>query len=228
LEDPAKTFDPDQAPPHLRGRAATDGKLWIDKLAAAMGGERIDKLNTYTETYEEPTERRGKQYQHHVLNRIDFPDGFHHEDDWDDSRFHRTVKGDSGRFSGREGEWDMVPVQVRAMKREFLTQPLLLLRARTENGFLAATAGEETIEGKPAVKVIVAYRNFNQTLLIDKATHQLLAQRFRGRGQGALFAPMEKRYREYREIDGLMLPTQVETRQDDEVLRTENWRVSVR
>ncbi len=217
LADPSKTFDPDQAIPEIRDEAAAQGRKWLEKLIAATGGaERLDALASYRERRREDVVRQGKTWSHFMEHGIVFPDRFFREERWNELVYKRVREGERGWFDDNGARRDMAPVQVRAMKREFMTHPLVLLRARGQDGFHVAFTGEETFGDRPAVRILVAWQGMNQTLLVDRETGRLLGQRYRARGPRALYGELERVYSGYHEIQGLSLPAEVAVRYERE------------
>ena len=225
LKNPSRAFDPDQKP--LPDGDVEAGNKWLQKLVDVMGGETLDNASQVARSFEETIMRNEQTLKHHREDRVTFPADYFYRDNWNDRKFERMLSGDKGYFNGFEGEWAMESVQVRAMKREFLTLPVVLLRARHQPGFVAKMVGEEKIGDRMAVAVAVHYKGLGQTLLIDQENGRLLAQRYRGRGQDRLFAAIEKRFSDFQQTGGLELPATEAFTSDGLAWKTETWTWSV-
>lgn len=121
-------------------------------------------------------------------------------------------------FDGREG-WRRTPQGVQDMserlkritRAQSIRNTLNLMRGAGE--FTVRHEGRESVAGSEADVIAVAKDGEALTLVVDTATGNLIAKRYRGVGTGG-GADIEERYFDYREVAGLRVPFRFETLQN--------------
>ena len=208
LENPAHFLDPDEPAPTGDENAHKRGRAFIEKAVLAVGGaERLDATTGLAERSEKMEESRGEQVKTTKLRAFTFPDAYFREDTWGDLNWGIYLKGDEGRFVNNDGSRPMAPVQMRALRRFFQTQPLYILKSRGRADFVAVHEGSDTVNGRPVERIAVGFDGLKVSLYIDAENGRILKQAYRGRGPEMWFGTVAKTFEDFQDINGLALPT---------------------
>ncbi|MGH9381942.1 MAG: M16 family metallopeptidase, partial [Thermoanaerobaculia bacterium] len=96
----------------------------------------------------------------------------------------------------RDGMWQSV-----------LRDPIVLLKARAEEGFEAAVTGGDVVGETPVQLVTVRYQGVTTTLGIDPQSGRILTQRYQERSPTGGMVEAAKTFDDFRDVDGgLVLP----------------------
>jgi len=206
-------LEKDDAPivaPEADARRA--GEL-LDKAAQAVGGaKRLAALKSVSVRHARTVESGGVEYKNVTADTWLLPDGHRHASQWNEDTWAHVVRGDRGWFVEPDGSGrPMHAVQVREAQRAMVHEPIVLLCAREAPGFVAAADGAGTVGERAVEFVKVSYRGANTRLGIDRENGRVLSAAFRGRGPTSRYGAVERRYSDFEETHGVLLPRTVET-----------------
>ena len=122
------------------------------------------------------------------------------------SEGHALANGRLVEVSGK-GEVTSLPSEVHDfVRRRLYREPLALLRARVQPGFVAVAAGDGEVNGAKVDWVNVSYAGATTKLGIEPKTGRILAVVHRGRAPSKI-GEISKTYSEFTEMEGgLILP----------------------
>lgn len=100
-----------------------------------------------------------------------------------------------------------IPDSTRAdLEKSFHRNPIGLLKARTDPGFVATATGTGTADGKAVDLVTVEVKGVTATLGIESTTGRILSLAFRAAGAGGAPADTVRTFSDFRPVNGLTLP----------------------
>jgi zinc protease len=113
-----------------------------------------------------------------------------------------ALTGDGGFMIGPQGPMDLPDSQRQALRTQFLRTPMLLLRARGEDGFEATSLGSGEIAGATYQLVQVEYEGMLTTLGFDPESGRLTVLRYQGPGPTGAPGEVVQTLSDFREADG--------------------------
>ncbi len=204
--DPAAHLEPDEAPPEGGDAERAEGLRWLDRAVAAVGGAAtLDALRSLRLAYEQPSGTPG------LTTTTDLSWGFpgrfrrhrEHGGRWPETH---VLTPDDAFTRTAEGVEALHPAARRELERAALRNPVVLLRARREPGFVALHAGATKVGEAAAVGVELWVDGLRATLALDPEGGRPLALLYRGRTSTGAFGRVEDRLSDWRVVDGLWLP----------------------
>lgn len=199
----------DREEPALVGTEA-EKQRGLDLIKLALkgfgGAERVDSM-TNVEVRIAIAYKSGNQVTTgERVWKAAFPGRFREDESWGKSSgYGHGLSPDGGFQFDSKHSWKVVPSVRSYMEREFLREPLALLKARRDPGFQAAAAGRVQV-GESEVELLkAALRGMTVTMAIDPETGRIVQVRYEGRAGGAIGA-VTKDFSDFRATDGLVLP----------------------
>jgi len=208
LKSPEKLLETDEPPIQAAADAQKKGRELLNRAARAIGPtEKLAALKTYRETIaKDPADKSESEPSLRVWT-WQFPESYRSDESWGKSTYSMFVVGNDGRFIYPNESWEMASAQADALRRQSARHPLALLANRNQPGFTCAAAGRGMIAGADAELVTVNFDGATTTIGIDPGSGRIIATRHRDRGgPRATLGEVEKRYSDFREVDGLTLP----------------------
>lgn len=183
-------------------------ELIVLALKSFGGASKVDGVKNYQTKLKLGYKQGDKVLEYPQTMTIAFPGNYRNEYNWGSSQtgdvllpagaVSLTAKGSENDFWQREE-----PVKV-ALERALYREPLAILKARKEKGFVAFAAGKGKVGDTEIELLKVAFKGATTILSIDPKTGQVLQIAYRDR-KGA-FGDVVKTFSDFRPVDGLMLP----------------------
>ncbi len=221
---PARYIDRDD--PELSASAESRARALalLEKAAEAMGGTgRIDSLkaiqirrNLVYGTGDDAV--RGRQ-----ITTMSFPGQYRDEQLWpDDWHSVEVACRDHGFRSERGTWWPLDPAVLASTLIDLERMPLVMVRDRTLADVEIAHAGSRRLNEQHLEAVAVRRKGRTTTLWIDSTSGRIVQATYRGRvGMGAIGDVVET-YGDFRTVDGLVLPFQVQRTFDGKAVQEAN------
>ncbi len=215
--DPARFVETDDPAPGGTPEEREAGLKLVDRMIAWAGGaERVKSVRTFSLASRRTvrtTSRDGQAQDWTVTNTFvgEFPGTFAHRSSWAlGEKDHWAISATSPRggvASTSGGSEPFAPARQRALTRWITRHPLVLLRARFEDGFEARAAGSATLDGADVDHVWIAWRGASSMFSVDRASGRPIAQSFRGRDGTARVLDVARTFTAYAESEGVKAPT---------------------
>lgn len=185
------------------------GQELINLALKGMGGAKaVDTVKTWQANIVLSYPQGDKVTEYKQTQTIAFPGRFRNEYDWGGSLDATVlVPGKATSISSKEIWVREEPVRA-AMERELYRNPLAILKARREPGFVAYAAGSGTAGDAQVEFLKVAYKGATTTLSIDSSSGRILQVAYRDR-KGA-FGDLVRTFMDFKTVDGLTLPFRME------------------
>ncbi len=213
LKAPDKLLERDETLPTPDAAAQKKGRELLDRAARAIDPvASLARVTSYRETVAKDPADKSESMAALAVWTWRFPDSFRLDETWGKSNYAMYVVGSSGGFIQPTESWAMVAAQSDALRRQSARHPLAILVRRDKPGFTCSAAGRGKLAGVDAELVTVNFDGATSTLGIDAQTGNVIAIRCRERGgpRGTV-GEIEKRYSDFRDAGGLMLPHSVRT-----------------
>jgi len=217
-KDPAQCIERDDPVPSGDEAAKKSGLAIVDRAIAWAGGaERIAALRTYRQEIAKPSKSndgQGDWLERQVVS-IEFPSSVAQLDAWsrgDVVHSWTTVATKDGAVAKSSKRSDaLARVTKAAFLRQAARMPIVLLRARSEPGFVAVADGSGAIvDGNASVDVDfvqVGYAGATSRLAIERSTGRLVQQSFRGRDGTPFVGESVRRFTSYAVSKGVTIPS---------------------
>lgn len=217
-KDPAQCIERDDPVPSGDDAAKKAGLAIVDRAIAWAGGaERIAALRTYRQEVAKPSKSndgQGDWLERQVVS-VEFPSNVAQLDEWsrgDVVHSWTTVATKDGAIAKSSKRADAL---ARVTKAAFLRQaarlPTVLLRARSEPGYIAVADGSGAIdEGGASVDVdfvLVGYAGATSRLAIERHTGRLVQQSFHGRDGTPFVGESVRTFTGYTVSKGVTIPS---------------------
>src|SRR5262249_43965648 len=119
-------------------------------------------------------------------------------------------------IEGKDGVHALPPDVYEFIRRRLYREPLALLRARNEPGFVVFASGTGEVEGQHVEWVNAGYAGATTRLGIEPTSGRILAVTYRGRAPSKL-GEVRKTYSDFKKMEGgLTLPQHSELTYDGE------------
>lgn len=201
---PAAHIELPNPPPAGNAAERKRGTELIELALRGFGGqERVDELKTF-ESHEVQIYRQGGKefrYPHRVKAR--FPLDVRVEDDFG-SLYGYIVAGDKAIEFEKDQRWPLDDTVRDVARRRVLRYPLVMLKNRTREAFIAVAGGTGKAGDAEIEKLQVALYGATSTWSIEPATGRVVEVAYLAR-QGKNGDNLV-RYGDFRAVDGLMLP----------------------
>ena len=222
LKDPERVLERDDPVPESNPETLRRGRELIEGAVRAMGGaERVDGVHSLRLRWEGTVEAGGREYRRKRRVAIVFPGSFRVDSAWDDEDHAHVVAAGSGFFDDAGEARNMHEQQIAAAVKQLRREPLVILRARDRDGFVAVASGHGTVGERPVELVTAAFEGATATLEIDAENGRMLGLTYRGRGPDRHFGTLHRTFSDFREVGGLELPATFAVRFDGEDLPDE-------
>lgn len=207
LEPEGPAAAPD-APEEARRR----GRELIERAVEAAGGAaRVDGLKSYQERGATGAPARQGAAEVKTALVVSLPRSFRAERTFPFGIVVTVVTGTDGFYTTPRMTGELTREQRTAFMQQLRRRPLTILRARREEGFVAAAAGAGRAGGAALELVDVWLGAFSARLGIEAATGRVLTLTFRGRGPTGAFGEVVQTFSDFREAGGLTLPFKTTT-----------------
>ncbi len=193
--------------------SARRGRELLDLAVKGIGGaERLDALTTLRRAWKRPMKLEGEDVEEGEVQIAQFPGRVRRDRFYGEKYRHSTIEsGDDAWFWSKSGGDETMHPWSRAEYRRMCSRdPLVILKARDREGFVAVDAGRGDLDGRAVERVTVAFDGATTTLALDPSTGRILSTTHRGRGPSGGFGPLETRFVDWRDTGGLSLPVRSE------------------
>lgn len=211
LKNAVRMVEADDPKPSFDAESEARAIALLDKALAAHGAERIDAIaNTVAFSESEQKTNAGTAKLTSTMT-VAFGKAIHKRDTWDDSVWGWVAThADSFTYSA-SGDEPLAMTQVRALGRLAAVNPIAILRARNRPDFIAGHIGAGKIGETAVERVAIWFNGFGPTLSIDPESGRILAISFKDRGPSMMLGEVERRYADFQESAGVILPQRVDT-----------------
>jgi hypothetical protein len=211
---PAK-FLPRPVPP--MPTAAQDleqGRALVDRAVKTLGGAAaLDGVTTYMETTTQVQKRANADVPVVTKTTWRFPGAVRSERTMSMQGREMTsttlIIPAGGWYISQGRSYEQNPIAREANQREFSRQLVPLLRTRSDAAFKAARVGAGTIDGTEVERVRIQNGVVDVTLGIEPKSGRIHSLEFTGRNMDAEIGEYALVFRDYRQVNGLMLPFEV-------------------
>ena len=212
LRSPDRLLDRADEKPEGDVRSKQFGKLWLDEVVSAAGAEKLDELTTYHQKSDRKKKYGDREYS--VVNELavqfnstDF-DAYQFSA-FDDEGYAKLVRSNKARFVSTGEDLPMHAQQQTELHKMLLRHPLVILRSRNRDDFVAVAHQVE--EGASTKYVSIHIDDTTTELGIDIKSNRIVSTRYQGRGPSSAFGEIKCTYSEFKTIEGITLPTKVQT-----------------
>jgi YHS domain-containing protein len=205
LKAPHLMLESDDPAPKASAAQIERGHALFERALAAHGGAaRIDGVRTYSERSEADVDSGGTTYRVIKARWIDFDGRARSEESWNGKGW-ATVRAAEEAFAFPANE-DLADSQRRAFDREQSHALLAVLRAGRAGDAVVVHVGSSELGRQGIEYVAIARSGVTHTLGIDPETGRVLSLAFRDRGPNATLGRVERRFRDLREVAGILVP----------------------
>lgn len=201
-----------EGPDAVPAGTAAEKKRGVELIALAirgMGGAKaVDGVKKYRENITLGYSQGGKITEYKQTLTYEFPGRYRNEYDWGSSTDAMELAGGRATSISSKGEWIREEPVRAAMERELYRNPLAILKARREPGFVALAGGAGRVDETPVELLKVAFRGATTTLAIDPGSGRILRAAWRDR-KGA-YGDLVRTFSDFREVGGLTVPFKIE------------------
>jgi len=179
----------------------------LDQAVASMGGEVVDTMDAFRQSGDATQTTPQGDMQMKMTSTIRFPDTLRQEVELPFGKM-AVVIGPNAAFANTpQGVMDLQGSQRESIESSVRRSPLILLRSRHDEGFVATVAGTGEVGGEPVELVQIEHHGEVTTLGIDPQTGHLRQLSYRGSsGMGGPPGDIVQTFSDYREVDGLVYP----------------------
>ncbi len=208
--DPAAYTDRADSPPVGNAASRARGRELIAFALAGFGGvDKVDALKNVRFCAETIYEQEGKTTRMRQATTVVMPDQLRLDYAYGDFRETHELSG--GRLVEVSAKNDITPLPADVyefVRRRLYREPLALLRARNEPGFVAIGGGKGEIAGQSVEWLHIGYAGATTKLGMDPKTGRVLAAVYRGRAPSQL-GEICRTYSHFETVEGgLTLPLQ--------------------
>lgn len=191
---------------------AAEKKRGQELIALALkgfgGASKVDGVKNYQAKFKLGYKQGDKILEYPQTTTIGFPGNYRNEYDWGTSQIGDVLAagGAVSLSSSKTGNdaWPREEPVKTALERQLYREPLAILKARKEKGFVAFAAGKTKV-GETEVELLrVGFKGATTTLSIDPKTGRVLQTAYRDR-KGA-FGDVVKNFSDFRPVDGVTFP----------------------
>jgi YHS domain-containing protein len=183
MADPAAFTDRADAPPTGTEAEKQQGRELIQRALEGFGGaEKVDGLQSARWEVKTVYEQEGKKTEMLQATTVALPDRIRLDYAYGTfSEGHALANGRLVEVSGA-GQVTPLPEDLRDfVKRRLYREPLAILRARNQPGFVAFAAGSGEVDGQKVDWINVGFAGATTKLGIEPKTGRVLAAVYRGR-----------------------------------------------
>ena len=191
---------------------AAEKKRGQELIALALkgfgGASKVDRVKNYQAKLKLGYKSGDKVTEYPQTKTVAFPGNFRDEYDWGASQTGDVLAagGAISLSSGKSGSdaWQREEPVKAALERALYREPLAILKARKEKGFVAFAAGKDKV-GEIEVELLkVGFKGATTILSIDPKTGRVLQTAYRDR-KGA-YGDVVKTFSDFRPVDGVTFP----------------------
>ncbi|MFN0109110.1 MAG: hypothetical protein ACKVZH_09695 [Blastocatellia bacterium] len=177
-------------------------------LKAFGGAAKVDGVKNYQTKLKLGYKQGDKVLEYPQTVTIAFPANYRNEYDWGSSQTGDVLSPGAAvsltTNSAGSDTWQREEPVKTALERSLYREPLAILKARKEKGFVAFAAGKSKVGDTEVELLKVGFKGATTTLSIDPKTGQALQAAYRDR-KGA-YGDVVKTFSDFRAVDGLTLP----------------------
>jgi YHS domain-containing protein len=207
-EAPGKYLEADTA----AATPATDdalrrGRALVEKAVEAAGGaSKVDGLVSYQEKGSVGAHTQQGVTEIKTALFMVYPDRVRQERTLPFGTVATVLAPAGNFFAAPRSTGDIIEEQRAALQKQFMLNPLAILRARREAGFKAAAVGASKVGEASVEAVDVSFGGVRARLGIDPATGRVVTLSYRGRGDTGAFGEIVQTFSDFRTVGGLTLP----------------------
>lgn len=191
---------------------AAEKKRGQELLALALkgfgGAGKVDGVKNYQAKFKLGYKQGDKVLEYPQTLTVAFPGNYRNEYNWGSSQtgdvLSLTAATSLTTNTAGSDAWQREEPVKAALERALYHEPLAILKARKEKGFVAFAAGKAKVGDIEVELLKVAFKGATTTLEIDPKTGQVLQIAYRDR-KGA-YGDVVKTFSDFRAVDGLILP----------------------
>lgn len=207
MSAPNELLESPDPPVEADAAARKRGRELLDLAVKGVGGEAaLNKLASYRAEAGSTTKQGDTTYVNKKAWTVRFPSDFRMDDDWNDARW-ATVAIQGDAFFAADEVWTMHPQQREALEREFRRKPLVILRSRSRDDFVAAAVGAGKVNDRAVEFVAVSFGGATTKLAVDLESGRIHSAAFKGRGPTMALGDVERTYADFQTAEGLEYPT---------------------
>ena len=208
VSDPAAYTDSADAPPTGTVPGRRRGRELIELALVGIGGaDKVDALKNIRWETITIYEQAGKKSEMRQATTVILPDELRLDYSYGDFREGHELSDGRLVEVSRQHEVTPMPADVyEFVRRRLYREPLAILRARGQPGFVAFAAGPGHVDSQPVEWLKTAYAGATTKLGIDPQTGRILAAIYRGRAPSRM-GEICRTYSDFKTMEGgLILP----------------------
>ena len=210
IATPGKYLPRPAAPMTTDSEAVAKGRQLLDEAARAHGGQKLDAITSYVETWTVTQQRQTGAVTVPNKNVWRFPA---------EARNERTIPLASGPMTivtalTSAGAWTAAgrdssvprPAVMPAIERVLWRQLVPLLRTRRDPNVKVAALGSTSVDGVPLERVRLARGGVDVTLNIDASSHRVHSMAYTDRKNDGEVGEITIVFSDLKPIDGVLVP----------------------
>lgn len=179
----------------------------LDQAADSMGGEVVDSMETFRLTGDAVQSTPQGDLQIKITATFRYPDSLRQELELPFGKVAMVLSPNGAFADTPQGVQELPDSQRETIESSARRSPLMMLRSRDAEDFVATAAGNGEVDGTPIELVQVEYKGDVTTVGIDPQTGRLLQMSYRGSGGiGGAPGDVVQTFTDFREVDGLTYP----------------------
>ncbi len=192
--------------------SAAEKKRGQELIALALKGfggtGKVDGVKNYQVKIKLGYKQDDKVLEYPQTKTFIFPGRYRNDYDWGTSQTGDVLAaGEAASISQNSSgnnTWQREEPVREALERKLYREPLAILKARKEKGFVAFAAGNGKVGDADVELLKVGFKGATSTLAIDPKTGRILQIAYRDR-KGA-YGDVVESFSDFREVDGLVMP----------------------
>jgi YHS domain-containing protein len=206
---PEQHLENPDAPPAGTAAEARRAKELLNLALKGFGGAvQVDALKNYQAKIKLGYKQGDKLDEYWQTETIAFPAQYRNEYDWRTSTSADVLSDGKAVSINRDGTYEREEPVKEALVRALHRQPLALLKARRQSGFVAYAAGKGKVGETEIEWLKVGYKGATSTLGLDPQTGRLLQIAYRDRKN--IYGDVVKTFSDFRSVESLVLPFKIE------------------
>ena len=206
--DPPAFTDRADAPPTGTNEEKERGKELVNRALDGFGGaDKVDTLKSVRWEAITAYEQEGKKTEMRQATTAVLPDRLRLDYSYGEFREgHALANGRLLEISATDEATQLPDDVYECVRRKLYREPLALLRARSQPGFIAVAAGSGEFQGAKVEWVNVSYAGATSKLAVESNTGRVLSVVYRGRAPSRM-GEICKAYSDFKMMEGgLIVP----------------------
>lgn len=202
--------EPQAARAEATAETSAKGTELLDRALAAMGGAaKVDAIKSTRTAGTVAQQTPQGEMQIKTVSLYAAPGRYRQEITLPFGTVTAVLLPDGGFVVTPQGVQDLPASQREQLYQTAQRNPLVLLKARRDQGFTAVATGNGEVDGTPVELVQVMAGGEPTTLAIDPQTGRVLRVSYRGAGPTGAPGEIAKTYSDFREVGGIPFPFKV-------------------